>query len=57
MHQRQAEVAARDLYHRAGGRLQDAQAIAVPGRSIGFTDADRGQSPPSDVHKESVVRD
>ena len=57
MHQRQAEVAARDLCHRAGGRLQDAQAIAVPGRSIGFIDADRGQPPPSEVHKESVVRD
>ena len=46
MYQRQAEVAARDLGDFAGGGLQDAQAVAVPIRFIGFIDADRGWSPP-----------
>lgn len=54
MHQRQAEVAARDFRYRAGGRLQDAQAIAVPGCRIGFVNADRGWSPPPEWHKESA---
>ena len=54
MDQHQAEVAARDLRYRAGGRLQDAQAVAVPVRFVGFIDADRGRSPPLAGHKESA---
>ena len=52
MRQRQAEVAARDLRYRAGGGLEDAQAVAVPGCCVGFIDADRGRSPPSGKAKE-----
>jgi hypothetical protein len=47
MNQRQAEVAARDLRYRAGGRLEDAH-------FVGFVDTDRGRSPPPEGHKESV---
>ena len=56
MDQRQAEVAARDLFHRVGGRLQDAQAVAVPVCFVGFINADRGRSPPPEGYKESASR-
>ena len=36
MDQRQAKVAARNLRYRAGGRLEDAQAIAMPVCFVGF---------------------
>lgn len=54
MHQRQAEVAACDLRYGAGGRLEDAQAVAMPGCCIGFVNADRWRSPPFAGHKESA---
>ena len=56
MHQRQAEVAARDLGYGAGGGLQDAQAVAMPGCCVGFVNADRGRSPPPAGQKNSPVR-
>ena len=54
--QRQAEVTARDLCYGAGGRLEDAQAIAAPVSFVGFIDTDRGRSPPPAGDKESAVR-
>ena len=54
MNQRQAEVAACDLRYGAGGRLEDAQAVAMTGCCIGFVNADRGRSPPPKGHKESA---
>ena len=56
MRQRQAEVTARDLCYGAGGRLEDAQAIAAPVSFVGFIDTDRGRSPPPAGDKESAVR-
>ena len=56
MNQRQVEVAARDLRYGAGGRLEDAQAVAAPARFVGIINADRGRSPPSAGYKESAVR-
>lgn len=56
MNQCQAEVAARDLGYGAGGGLQDAQAVAMPGCCVGFVNADRGRSPPSAGQNESAVR-
>ena len=56
VNERQAEVAARDLRYRAGGRLEDAQPVAAPSRFVGFINADRERSPPSAGYKESAVR-
>ncbi len=57
MDQRQAEVAACDLCYGAGGGLEDAQTVAMPGCRIGFIYADRGRSPPPAGHKESAAYD
>lgn len=54
MHQRQAEVAARDLRYSAGRRLEDAQAVAMPECRVGFINADHRRSPPPAGHKESA---
>ena len=54
MYQCQAEIAARDLLHRAGGGLQDAQAVTSPCCGVGFIDTDHRRSPPSKGYKESA---